>query len=127
MAQTGARVQGLRHAVRALERYGVETRDLKAAFQRISRRVVSTAESRVPRGATGRPAASIRPSNAKNKSVVRAGGAAVVYAGPRHYGWPARNITAAPFLSSAADDHAQDSIREMEKELRQLARRYNVL
>jgi hypothetical protein len=31
-----------------------------------------------------------------------AGRASVPYAGPIHWGWPARNISANPFLSNAA-------------------------
>lgn len=122
---TGARVVGLRETVRKLERYGVSTQDLKKAFGRISANTANTAESRVPRR-TGATAGTIRASKTKNKAVVRAGGARAPGTGPVHYGWPARNIPAQPWLSSAADDNTDQSLRLIEQELNDLARRYNI-
>lgn len=123
---TGARIVGLRETVRALERYGVSTQDLKKAFGRISTNVARSAFSRVPRK-SNRLGGTIRPSKTKNKSVVRAGGlGGVRHAGPIHYGWPAHGIAAQPFLASAADDATDESVRLMEDELEELARRYNI-
>lgn len=53
---------------------------------------------------TGRLAASVRGSGAKTQAVARAGGAAVPYAGPIHWGWPARNIEPQPFLADALEE-----------------------
>lgn len=123
---TGARIVGLRETVRALERYGVSTQDLKRAFGRISSNVTRSASSRVPRK-SDRLGNTIRPSRTKNKAVVRAGGlGGVRHAGPIHYGWPAHGIEAQPFLASAANDATDESVRLMEQELQDLARRYNI-
>lgn len=123
---TGAQVLGLRETVRSLERMGVSTEDLKGAFGRISDNVIRKAEARVPRGETGALAASIRPAKAKNKAVVRAGGAKVRYAGPIHWGWDAHNIRPQPFLAGPADDYAPDALAQITAELSALIRRYGL-
>jgi hypothetical protein len=123
---TGARVTGLRETVRDLERMGVSVEDLKGAFGRISDNVIRQAQARVPRGETGALAGSIRPAKSKNKAVVRAGGARVRHAGPIHWGWPARNIEARPFLAGPADTYAPDAIKEITAELGTLIRRYGL-
>lgn len=124
MAAPAARVTGLRQAVRALERYGVSTQDLKGVFESIGKMVLGTAQGRVPRGESGKLAGSMRAAKSKNKAVVRAGGARVQYAGVRHYGGQIpRSGRAEPtyFLSDPADQHANDAVREMETALKRLA------
>lgn len=126
MPSSGARVTGLRETVRSLEKYGVEVDDLKAAFSKITNNVVRAADARVPRGATGLLASTIRPAKSKNKSVVRAGSAKVRYAGVRHWGWPARNIAPAPFLAGPADDYAPMAVQEITAELNHLIAKYDL-
>jgi hypothetical protein len=77
--------------------------DLKAVHEKVSAMVAAAARSAAPRR-TGRLAASGRGSRAAGSAVVRFGGARVPYAGPIHYGWPRRNITAQPFAVDAAHD-----------------------
>ena len=50
---------------------------------------------------SGALAGTIRAGRGKTKAVIRAGRAGVPYAGVQHYGWPARGISAKPFLSGA--------------------------
>jgi hypothetical protein len=45
----------------------------------------------------------IRAERATTEVRVTAGGPGVPYAGPIHWGWPARNISAQPFLVNALD------------------------
>lgn len=114
----GVRVEGLRETIRSLNRLGVEDQDLKAAFKKIGNLVVGDAKTRVP-VRSGRLAASIKPSNTKNKSVVRAGGARIPYAGVIHYG-NYNNITAQPFLTDAVAKNQDAAVKIMEDELQQL-------
>lgn len=63
--------------------------------------VAAAGRARAPK-LTGALAGTVRPSGTKTRAVVRAGFARVPYAGPIHWGWPARGIAAQPFLSDAA-------------------------
>lgn len=114
----GVRVVGLRETVRALERFGVQAADLKAAFKRIGTLIQHEAQSLAPKK-SGRLAASIKPSNTKNKSIIRAGGARVVYAGVQHYGGY-HNIEAKPFLTDAVSRNESKAVDLMDEELNRL-------
>jgi hypothetical protein len=94
-------VEGARQLRRTLARAGHDLDDMVAANAAVSALVATRAKSTAPHR-SGRLAGSIRGSKAKASSVVRAGGAAVVYAGVIHYGWPAHNIEANPFLVDTA-------------------------
>lgn len=115
---SGVVIDGLRETVRSLERFGAEAADLKAAFKRIGDMVAREAVSITPT-LTGRLAASIRASNTKNKSEVRAGSAKVVYAGVQHYGGY-NNITGTHFLERAVEAKQGEAVRQMETDLNRL-------
>src|SRR5574338_46611 len=108
MAARGVEVKGLRAVVRSLEKMGVEAQDLKAAFKRIGTMVATDAKLLAPKK-SGALAGSIKPSNTKNKSVVRAGSGKVVYAGVQHYGGY-HNIEPHPFLTGALDKNQHQVI-----------------
>lgn len=120
MASAGVRVRGLRETVRSLERFGVEVKDLKAAFLKIGTMVQDAARTLAPTK-SGALAASIRPSRTKNKSVIRAGSAKVVYAGVQHYGGY-NNIEPKPFLTDAVTNNQDKAVDIMETELNRLIR-----
>lgn len=122
---SGVRVEGLRETVRSLERFGVQAQDLKAAFNRIGRFVVDDAKTLTPR-LTGRLAASIKASNTKNKSIVRAGGGRIPYAGVIHYGGY-NHISPHPFLTDAVKRNQTKAVSEMERELNILIRKCGLL
>lgn len=94
------KVDGLKELVRDLEKTGVQVADLKAAFGGIAQEARSLAAGFAPRR-SGKLAASIRASAAKNYATVSAGGSKVPYAAPINYGWPKRNITGAGFMQKA--------------------------
>lgn len=96
-------VDGLRPLRRALRALALDVDDLKAANQAVSTLVANAAAARAPRR-SGRLAASVRGSRALSRATVRAGGAALPYAGPVHYGWPAHGIEPNPFVVDAAQD-----------------------
>lgn len=115
---TGVQVKGLREVVRSLEKFGVEAADLKAAFKKVGNVVVNDAQQNAPT-LTGRLSGSIKASNTKNKSIVRAGGARIPYAGVIHYGGY-HGIEAHPFLTDAVQNKQAESVRIMEQELSSL-------
>lgn len=122
---SGVQITGLRETVRALERFGVDVEDLRAAFGQISAEIVAEASAQVPTrsGALG---GSIRPARTKNKAVVRAGAGAVPYAGVINYGWPAHGIAATDFLTGPANADTAGKARQIEANLQDLIRRYQL-
>jgi hypothetical protein len=102
----GIRVEGAAELRRTLKRAGDDLSDLKAAHAGAAQIVVARGRGKAPRR-RGVLAASVRGSGTKTAAVIRAGGARVPYAGPIHWGWPARNIEAQPFLSEAATETEQ--------------------
>lgn len=94
-------VDGLRTLQRTLKRAGVSLQDLKDAHAEVAALVVRAAEPGAPRR-TGALAGSTRGSGTQAAAIVRAGRAAVPYAGPIHWGWPRRGIKAQPWLYEAA-------------------------
>lgn len=95
------RVEGVRQLRRDLRRFAGDADDLKTANAAAAATVASAAASDAPRR-TGRLASSVRGNRAVGRATVAAGGAAVPYAGPIHYGWPARGIEGNPFVTDAA-------------------------
>jgi len=94
-------VDGARQLRASLRRAGLSVQDLKDAHRAVAETVKAEAAPRAPRR-TGRLAASVRASGTQSAAIVRAGKKAVPYAGPIHWGWPARNITAQPWLAETA-------------------------
>lgn len=123
MNSVQVRITGLRETVRALESFGVATDDLREAFGSIARRVIALADPLTPVD-TGTLKGSIRPARTKNKAVVRAGSAAIPWAPVQH--WGGRGIIGRLFLKRPADDHQQEHITDMEKNLRALIVRYRL-
>jgi hypothetical protein len=79
------RVTGLRESIRAMERAGADTSDLKDGFDKIGADVVRVSRRYAPRR-TGALAGTIRKSRRKNGVVVSAGTARVPYASYNYYG-----------------------------------------
>lgn len=118
-------IEGLRTTIRNLERLGVAVSDLKAAFKKIGSIITADAQRQAPRK-SGALAGSIRPSNTKNKAVVRAGSARVPYAGVQHYGWPARNIEGHPYLTNAVANKQVEAVNTLDEELANLIKQYGL-
>ena len=95
-------MDGLRRLRRDLKAAGKSTEDLKAANAAVAALVATTAASRAPRGPSGRLASTGRGNRAVGRATVTVGGAAVPYAGPIHWGWPARGIEPQTFIPDAA-------------------------
>jgi hypothetical protein len=95
------RVEGARELRRTLKRAGDDLADLKAANAKAGQTVAQWAAVKAPRR-TGALGASVRAGKAVGRAQIMAGNAAVPYAGVIHWGWPARRITAQPFIVEAA-------------------------
>ena len=93
-------VQGARQLRATLKAAGDDLSDLKDANAAVGSMVASAAAGLVP-VVTGALAGTIRGTRAAGGASVKAGAASVPYAGPIHWGWPARNIKAQPFLTEA--------------------------
>lgn len=97
------KVEGLNKMLRALEKLDDEAKQqFKAAGKWAGEQVAKEARGIVP-VQTGRLQKSIKSSATGRGAVVRAGRAAVPYAGPIHFGWFRRRIMPQPFLYQAAD------------------------
>lgn len=96
-------VQGLRQLRRRLADYGdAAVDDLIKAHQQGVDIVKADALPRVP-VRSGALRETVRGSATKTGGRVRAGYKRVPYAGPIHFGWPARNIRPQPFFYDAVD------------------------
>lgn len=90
--------------------------DLKDAGLAAAQPVAETARTLVP-VLTGALEESIRASGQAGGAKVRAGYAALPYAGPIHFGWPAHNIFPHPFLYDALDQRRDDVIKIYEDQV----------
>lgn len=97
----GVYVEGLATLTRTMRQAGVDISELKDASKAAGDIVTAAASALAPRR-SGRLASSVRPSKLAAGVRVSVGKASVPYAGPIHWGWPARGITAQPFISNAA-------------------------
>jgi hypothetical protein len=101
MGSDTVRIQGLARFNSTMRRAGVNLDDMKAANAQASTTVAQWASLSAPRR-TGALGASVRGTRRVSGARVLGGGSGVPYAGPIHWGWPARHIGAQPFISEAA-------------------------
>ena len=113
------KVEGLKELLATMRKAGVDMADMKRANQSAGRTVASWAGVTAPRrsGALGM---SVRPANQVGRARVMAGGSSVPYAGPIHWGWPARSISAQPFISAAAQATESAWVEQYLNELQQI-------
>jgi hypothetical protein len=94
-------VEGARELRATLKRAGDDLADMKDANAAVAGYVAAAAAGSAPQR-SGALAGSVRGNRAAASAVVKAGSAAVPYAGPIHWGWPRRGIPARPFLADTA-------------------------
>ena len=104
----GLRIEGGRELRRTMRKAGSDLTELKEANRAAADIVTSRARSTAPK-VSGNLSNSIRTGATKTAGIVRAGNnrksaTGVPYANPIHWGWPARGITAQPWLSEAATE-----------------------
>lgn len=120
------RIDGIRRAVRALEKAGADVQDMRDLMHSMGEIVAQRGRSTAP-VLTGRLRGNIRAGRGKTKAVVRAGGAAVPYAPIIEYGWPRRGITARPFLTMALQQTLPQVLNEFEKGLQTLLKKNGLI
>lgn len=111
MARPQVEVKGAKELRKQLKAAGDDLADLKATHKKIAQIVEFDALQLAP-VVTGGLVGSIRASGTQTAAIVRAGRSTVPYAGPIHWGWPARNITAQPFLVDAQEAKYEDWMGE---------------
>jgi len=117
MAEAVVEIRGLSRFRSTLKRAGADMADMKAVNQRVGDMVALVGASQAPRR-SGNLAASLRGA----RQVARARAYSdVIYAGPIHWGWPARNIRAQQFLLSAAIQTQPHWLALYERELQRIA------
>lgn len=94
-------VRGARELRRTMRKAGADMQDLKDVHREAGAIVDNRAGGNAPRR-TGRLVSSERVGATQTASIIRAGYKRTPYAGPIHWGWPARHITAQPWITEAA-------------------------
>lgn len=103
-----AQIEGLREVQKALRDVSSDlANEMKATHKEAAEIVVEGAKRYAP-VRTGALAASIRAAATRTGGRVRVGAASVPYAGPVHFGWPARRIKPQPFVYEALDPRRDD-------------------
>ncbi len=117
------RITGLNSTVRQLKAVEkdsvVEVKQLNLATARI---VAADAVGRAP-VMSGKLAASIRMRATATSGSVVAGGAAIPYAPPIHWGWPDHNISPQPFMYEALDARRPDVLAAYERGIKIITER----
>lgn len=101
--QSEARVEGLNALRRTMRKAGADVSALREANLNAAKIVLPIAQAMAPRS-TGRLAASIRATATPRAGSIKTGRKKIPYAGPIHWGWPARNIEPNPWVATAAHD-----------------------
>ncbi len=117
------RVEGFGKTLRSMSKAGADASDMKDLMHTLGQVVISAAQ---PPRKDGTLAGTLRAGRGKTKAVVRAGGARAPYAGVIHYGWPAHNIEANPFLIDALRATRPQILAGLDKGLGELLRKNNL-
>ncbi len=124
MAGTTARVQvtGAKELRRALAHMEADVKDLTPINREAAETVATEARGTAPvlSGALRR---TIKSSATKTKGVVRAGGKGIPYAGVIHFGWPAHNIKAQPFIFDALASRESEVVEKYQRRIADLVER----
>jgi len=116
-------VEGARQLRKALAELGDDAVDeLKAVNMKGVEVVLAEALTRVP-VRSGRLYETVRGSATKTRGTIRAGFKRVPYAGPVHFGWPARHIEPNLFLYDAVDERRGEVIAVYKKNIGKLIKK----
>jgi len=122
-------IEGLRELQRDLRRMGDDTKTaMKPTHLEAAEIVASEGRRRAP-VRTGRLRSSVKASAVMSGGRVRigyGGGAPSLYAGPIHFGWPARRIRPQPFIYDALDPKRPDVLELYERRIDELSKKYDL-
>lgn len=120
-------IEGLREIVRDLRGLAEDSREDMKETHRIAGEIVAAAAKPLAPVRTGALSATIASSPTKYQGRVRVGrGSSVPYAGPIHFGWPARRIAPQPFIYDALDGRREEVRQAYEKRINELIVRHNL-
>lgn len=121
-----AEIEGLRQVQKAMRNFSDDSRnDMKETHRKAGQIVVDAAAGKVP-VRTGALLASLRSAPTQRQGRVRIGSAAVPYAGPIHFGWPARHIQPNPFIYEVLDGRRQEVYALYAERISQLVTKYDL-
>ncbi len=115
--QNGVQVIGLRKVVSTMKKLGVESEDLKQAFQRIGARALSTANAGTP-VRSGALLRSNKQSRRQNSVYLYSGNARANYARFPHYGTIYQQAN--PYLSNVVKTDGPWAVAQLEREMDKL-------
>jgi preprotein translocase subunit SecD len=119
-------IDGLRQVQKAMRSFSDDSRnDMKETHRRAGQIVVDGAARYVP-VRSGALLASLRSAPTQRQGRVRVGSAAVPYAGPIHFGWPARQIKPNPFIYEVLDDRRQEVYAIYAQRISELIYKYDL-
>jgi HK97 gp10 family phage protein len=120
-------IEGLRETLRDLRDLGKDAKeDMKETHRRAGEIVAAAAKPLAP-VRTGALSKTIVSSPTQYQGRVRIGrGASVPYAGPIHFGWPARGIRPQPFIYDALDGRREQVLQTYESRIGDLIARHNL-
>jgi hypothetical protein len=113
-AQT--KVEGARELESSARAAAADLEDMSRANAQAGDYLAGRARGMAP-AVSGRLAGSVRAVVSATQVSVTAGGPGVPYAGPIHWGWPARNISAQPFLLDAMEQSETSVVRMYEADV----------
>lgn len=120
------RIEGLREVQRALSDLSDDLKnEMKGTHLAAAQAVLPEAQRLAP-FRSGALQASLRATATRTGGRIRAGSSAVPYAGPIHFGWPARRITPQPFVYDALDPRRDEVIDVYAKRLNELITKYGI-
>lgn len=119
-------IEGLRDLQKALRNLTEDSRnDMKETHRKAGQIVVDGAARLVP-VRSGALLASLKSAPTQRQGRVRVGSAAVPYAGPIHFGWPARNIKPNPFIYEVLDGRRQEVYALYSQRISELIFKYDL-
>lgn len=106
MVYAGAKVEGAARLRRSLGKAGADMAELTATNKKAAGIVADRARQKAPVGPDfgGHIRDTVRAGATRKTAVVRVGNKRMPYGNPQHWGWPARNIAANPWVSEAAQE-----------------------
>lgn len=119
-------IEGLRDVQKAMKNFSEDSRnDMKETHRKAGQLIVDGAARLVP-VRSGALLASLRSAPTQRQGKVRVGSAAVPYAGPIHFGWPARNIRPNPFIYDVLDNRRDEVLRLYQERIGELIVKYDL-
>jgi len=119
-------IDGLRQVQKAMRSFSDDSRnDMKETHRRAGQIVVDGAARLVP-VRSGALLASLKSAPTQRQGRVRVGSAAVPYAGPIHFGWPARKIQPNPFIYEVLDNRRQEVYAIYAQRISELIYKYDL-